>query len=356
MGLHQRRHDGLDRPNPTYTYTTRGVYTAKLTVKDSSGAQDIKSTVITVGNTSATITIEVPKDGDFFDWGQTIPYKVTVTDPEDGPIDCSRVKVTFVLVHDQHGHAEDETTGCTGWLETLAEDASHGGYIAGGISVSYTDKGGDGVPALTATKQHVVQAKRQQVEYTQNESGTTVATVPAGEVDPGGGQVRNALDPGDYIAINNKIDLSNMNKSITLRFGGGSATNVAGADRALVEFRLDSPTGTLAGTGTLKSTGVNNNTFTSQTFPLNFTGAHQLFLVFRAVAVTGAPATAFGNLNWVEFSGAGVGLAPDFFPQVPGTVGGTVPATLSLTLGAPAAFGAFTPGVAGDYRRRPRRP
>jgi exo-1,4-beta-D-glucosaminidase len=34
---------------------------------------------------------------------------------------------------------------------------------------------------------------------------------------------------------------------------------------------------------------------------------------------------------------------------VDGTVGGTVPATLSLTLGAPASFGAFTPGVAKDY-------
>ncbi len=32
-----------------------------------------------------------------------------------------------------------------------------------------------------------------------------------------------------------------------------------------------------------------------------------------------------------------------------GTVGGDVPATLALTLGAPAAFGAFTPGVAGSY-------
>jgi hypothetical protein len=30
-------------------------------------------------------------------------------------------------------------------------------------------------------------------------------------------------------------------------------------------------------------------------------------------------------------------------------VGGTVPATLSLTLGTPASFGAFTPGVARDY-------
>jgi hypothetical protein len=35
--------------------------------------------------------------------------------------------------------------------------------------------------------------------------------------------------------------------------------------------------------------------------------------------------------------------------QAPGDVGGTVPATLSLTLGPPASFGAFTPGVARDY-------
>ena len=35
--------------------------------------------------------------------------------------------------------------------------------------------------------------------------------------------------------------------------------------------------------------------------------------------------------------------------DTPGTVGGTVPATLSLTLGAPATFGAFTPGVTRDY-------
>ncbi len=32
-----------------------------------------------------------------------------------------------------------------------------------------------------------------------------------------------------------------------------------------------------------------------------------------------------------------------------GTVGGTVPATLSLTLGTPATFGPFTPGVAKEY-------
>ena len=35
--------------------------------------------------------------------------------------------------------------------------------------------------------------------------------------------------------------------------------------------------------------------------------------------------------------------------EVPGGVGGTVPPTLSLQLGTPASFGAFTPGVAREY-------
>ena len=35
--------------------------------------------------------------------------------------------------------------------------------------------------------------------------------------------------------------------------------------------------------------------------------------------------------------------------QAPGTVTGTVPATLALSVGGPATFGAFAPGVAKDY-------
>jgi hypothetical protein len=47
-------------------------------------------------------------------------------------------------------------------------------------------------------------------------------------------------------------------------------------------------------------------------------------------------------------------LAAEFFGAklaraASGGVSGTVPATLSLSLGAPASFGAFTPGVARDY-------
>ena len=118
----------------------------------------------------------------------------------------------------------------------------------------------------------------------------------------------------------------------------------------VVEIRTGSQTGPIVQTVTLKSTSTaNNNTYTSQTFDLNFSGTQRLFFVFRAANAPGAPATGLGNLNWVEFSGPGVGIAPDFFPEVPGTVGGNVPATLSLTLGTPASFGAFVPGVARVY-------
>jgi hypothetical protein len=43
------------------------------------------------------------------------------------------------------------------------------------------------------------------------------------------------------------------------------------------------------------------------------------------------------------------GQSTDLSLCTQGTVGGTVPATLSLTLGAPASFGAFRPGIDKDY-------
>ena len=48
-------------------------------------------------------------------------------------------------------------------------------------------------------------------------------------------------------------------------------------------------------------------------------------------------------------SAAEVGELATQSTSATGEVGGTVPATLALTLGAPASFGAFTPGVAKEY-------
>jgi PKD repeat protein len=284
-------------PNAAHVYTQNGVYAAKLTVTDSSGKTDVKTTTITVGNTAPTVRVVTPLAGDFFAFGDALDYVVEVEDPEDSSIDCSRVQVTAVLVHDEHGHGGDSQIGCTGTLATDAADASHGGYIGTGVSATYTDEGANGQPPLSTTTQNVVQVRRQQVEYTQEQSGT--ATGNSGEPDVGGGQVRNSLDDGDYVAINRFVNLTNMNKEISFRF---AANATAGTNRANVEIHLDSPTGPLATTVTLQATG-GNNTFTTQTFPLNFTGSRRVYLVFKTTS--GGAAGNFGNLNWVEFSGAG---------------------------------------------------
>ena len=66
--------------------------------------------------------------------------------------------------------------------------------------------------------------------------------------------------------------------------------------------------------------------------------------MFRTVT-GGATGSNLFNLNWAEFGGNGVTVQD---VSTPGGAGGTVPATLSLSLGTPAAFGPFTPGVARD--------
>jgi len=50
-----------------------------------------------------------------------------------------------------------------------------------------------------------------------------------------------------------------------------------------------------------------------------------------------------------QFDASGAGYFNDYTAQFTSTVGGSVPATLALTLGAPASFGPFTPGLGKDY-------
>ena len=50
-----------------------------------------------------------------------------------------------------------------------------------------------------------------------------------------------------------------------------------------------------------------------------------------------------------KFLPAGYKLAREYATETTGTVGGTVPATLSLTMGAAASLGTFQPGVATTY-------
>jgi PKD repeat protein len=278
--------DSID-PNPTFTYTTNGNYTAKLTVTDSSGNTGVATTTISVGNTAPTVTVTTPVDGGFFSFGDAVPWSVTVTDPEDGAIDCSRVQVTFVLGHDTHGHGGDEQTGCSGVFATDPADAGHaGGYLFGAISASYTDNAG-----VTEIAQNVIQQRNQEAEFLPTQ-GTTIGFT----ADGNGIQVVD-IDPGEWISLD-PVNFLNMT-SITFRVSGAGTT-----PRGMVELRLDAPDGLVAATIPINGTG-GNNTYVDQTTPVSFpTGTHKLYLVFAPVE--GGPTTALFNLSRFVLVGQGV--------------------------------------------------
>jgi cytochrome c len=148
------------RPNPVHTYRENGVYTATLQVTDVGGRHRGKTAsaevTVVVGNAAPVVEFVTPQSGDEFAFGDLVRFEVRVTD--DQPVDCARVRVTYILGHDDHGHPMTSATGCVGTLRTsLAEghdperDNLFGVFVA-----EYTDPGVDGLPPLTGSAEVVL--------------------------------------------------------------------------------------------------------------------------------------------------------------------------------------------------------
>ncbi|MEV0554571.1 MULTISPECIES: PQQ-dependent sugar dehydrogenase [unclassified Streptomyces] len=257
--------------NPTYTYKRNGTYTATLTAKDATGRTGSASVRIVVGNTAPKVTLQLPEDGQLFSFGDAVPFKVKVTDPEDGrSIDCAKVKVSFVLGHDSHGHPLTTANGCSGTIQTSAdgghdEDAN----IFGVFDAEYTDNGGGGQEALTTHDQNVVQPRHRQAEHYGKSEGVTIQTKTTAH----GGRTVGDINNRDWISFEPYV-LSNATK-ITARIAS------AGTGGKL-EVRAGSPTGRLLGTATVPVTGGWEN---FQDVTANLTkaprGTTTLYLVFK---------------------------------------------------------------------------
>ncbi|MDG4863179.1 PQQ-dependent sugar dehydrogenase [Streptomyces sp. T-3] len=262
--------------NPTYTYKKNGTYTATVTVKDTTGRTGSADVHVVVGNTAPKVTLELPGDGQLFTFGDKIPFKVKVTDPEDGVIDCTKVKVTHILGHDSHGHPVTSANGCEGTLQTSA-DGEHdpNANIFGVFDAEYTDKGAGGQPALTTHDQNVVQPKHRQAEHYNGSKGVQVVNhTPAH-----GGKTVGYIENGDWISFKPYI-LSNA-KSLTARVAS------AGSGGTL-EVRSGSAGGRLLGSVKVEPTG-SWETYKDVTAPLSNLpkGTTSLFLVFKGTG-TGA--------------------------------------------------------------------
>ncbi|MGW5490396.1 carbohydrate-binding protein, partial [Streptosporangium sandarakinum] len=224
--------------NPSHTYTVNGTYTATLTVRDPEGATGTASVPITVGNTAPTVTIREPAPGRLTAFGDAVPWSVTVTDPEDGAVDCGKVTMAYVLGHDQHAHQITSQNGCSGTI-TIPVDGEHddAANIFPIFDASYTDKGG-----LTTHAQSILAPRHRQAEHFKTSSGVNLI----GKTQAEGGKTVGDINNGDWIAFD-PYQLSNAT-SFTARVSSGGAGGT-------LQFRTGSPAGPVIGSATVPVTG-----------------------------------------------------------------------------------------------------
>ena len=232
---------------------------------DPQGLSGTASLVITVGNAAPTVNLTVPADGQLFNFGDTVPYTITVSDPEDGTINCARVSLTYALGHDSHGHQITSKTGCSGTM-TIPVDGEHdaAANIFGLFDAAYTDNGG-----LTSHSVKTLQPRHRQGEHFSAMSGIQIATHAPAE----GGRTAGFIDNNDWISF------TPYNLTGATQFTARVASAGAGGT---IEVRAGSPTGTLMGTATVANTGGWEN-YTNVAAALSNvpTASTTLYLVFK---------------------------------------------------------------------------
>src|SRR3954453_9360189 len=297
-------------PNPTHTYTTAGNYNVKLTVTDQAGQTGTDSLVVVAGNARPTVKIDIPEDGQFADFGDTIPYHITVTDPEDGTIDCSKVTLSIQLGHDQHAHGLGNKQGCEGTFTTLSDSGHDPSMnIFTSIVATYNDKGHGPAQALTGMDDALLHTRRKRAEVytaTGRVAGSTATGDPGVQkeavTDAGGGNNVGFIENGDYIAFN-RTNFENLS-SFDFRVASGGAGGK-------IELRMDSATApTFASADVTPSGGWQNWKTVSAPLSNVPQGTHTLYIVFTHPTDTGG----LMNLNW--FQGHRKGAAVSAPPEV----------------------------------------
>ncbi|GAB2812141.1 PQQ-dependent sugar dehydrogenase [Lentzea nigeriaca] len=229
--------------NPSHTYTANGQYTVTLTVADPAGLTGSTNVIITVGNTAPVVTLTTPVNGSLFSFGDSIPYTITVSDAEDGTIDCSQVTVSYLLGHDSHSHKITSRNGCSGTIE-IPVDGEHdtAANIYAVFDAEYTDKGANGVPPATTHAQNVLQPRHRQAEHYTTQSGTGLFDKTPAE----GGRTVGDIHNGDWIAFDN-YNLTGANR-FTARVSSAGAGGT-------ITVRTGSQTGPAVATLTVPVTG-----------------------------------------------------------------------------------------------------
>ena len=358
----------LTQPNPSFTFTQPGTYTASLTVTDTHGAHSTASVPIAAGNEPANVDIDlVGSNRTFFFPGIPVRYAVRVTDREDGSlgsgtIPASRVSVTAQYVKEgatSSGAASVNETGrrliegsdclschqlnrksigpayvdvarkykdstvtarlvrkirergsgvwgnvampahpaltdeqvsaMVAYIMSLADRPTSGpslpvrgtyvppagsGDSPTGVTVlraAYTDRGANGMPAITTEKEIVLHSPSVAVATGELSEGVSKQSVPELPVP-----VTVVNRPGASVALK-QIDLTGVG-AVTFAAVAPAQYQAKGGK---IEVHLDSPTGALLGESELIRAAADVAPLRLRTVLRPTSGVHDVYLVFR---------------------------------------------------------------------------
>ena len=158
---------------PSHQYTTAGVFTATLTVKDQLGATGAATLTINTRNNPPVLTVTGPPAGTTFAVGAPVSITASATDAEDGTIPLSGLTYQLIQHHcptpgNCHLHPGAATTPTApGPFTTTMPDHGDDSYLE--IVVSARDSAG-----ATATKSVVAQTEEHNLSVSSTPAGASV--------------------------------------------------------------------------------------------------------------------------------------------------------------------------------------
>jgi glucose/arabinose dehydrogenase/PKD repeat protein len=126
------------------TYSTAGVYTARLRVTDDQGASDTASVTITAGNTAPNAVIDSPSSNLTWKVSDTINFSGHASDAQDGTLPASGLTWSLIMHHcftptDCHTHLIQTISGIASGSVT-APDHEYPCWLE--LQLAATDSGG----------------------------------------------------------------------------------------------------------------------------------------------------------------------------------------------------------------------
>jgi glucose/arabinose dehydrogenase len=128
-------------PNPSHTYTAKGVYTARLTVSDGTAQTQAQPIVIQAG-IPPTLIVSQPTEGQLYNAGDTITYNAFASDAAGFDLNDADIKTTVRLKHGTHFHPyAGPFTGRVGSF-TIASTGESAADTAYEITTTASDESG----------------------------------------------------------------------------------------------------------------------------------------------------------------------------------------------------------------------